>query len=411
MKRVSLSAVTAVPEKLFSVARLLVAVAALLLYGISGSLLAARSGGFLFGADAHLYGPIALGEVYDRIFRFHPVTVASAELWMLLHKPFSGWISAAAWHRILYAAAGAAGVWIAIGAFARIVPSRLALLGGVLYALTLSVWFFSSIEESKIVSATLVALYIALWLRVREQWTFGGACLLTLVLFVACLNEIVACFLFVIPALDEWQRRGFDISGLRWLIPHGLVFLLALLILETAIPERLAPGMDAEGKSHFSMLFYYLTRNDYSLAALWSFVLNWLLFSIAAPASLQFCKDCYVYFTPAVADYFGNPWRAAPVMLLAGLLAAMLIPRIRNGIPGRLRMFLVALAGYSLVRGAFFFVFNPVEVMLYTPSVILAHLLLFLAIFAATKIPAKVTILAVLALLLFIANGFFIIGV
>jgi hypothetical protein len=403
--------VNAAEQREYAIWRLLTAAGALALYAATAGILASRHAGLLFGADAHLYVPIATGEVFDRVFRFHPLTVASAELWMLLHKPFIAWIDARTWLQFLFAAAGAAGVWIATGAFARLVPWRLALAGGVIYALTFSVWFFSSIEESKLVSGTLATLYIAIWLRLREEWTARRAWLLTLVLFAACLNEIVACFLVVIPAVDELLRRGLNLRALRWLVAHGMVFLLALLILETAIPERLLPGTDAEGKSHFSMLLYYLARNDYSPGVLYSFVLNWLLFSVAAPEPLHYCPQCVSYFAPAFASYFFNPWRAAFLVPLCGLLLAMLVPKLRGKLPADTRAVLIALIVYSLLRATFFFVFNPSEAMLYTPSVMLAHLMLFVVIFAAAQIPAKGVLLAVLALLLFIANGLFMLGV
>lgn len=397
-------------QRIDAFCRLLIAAAAFALYVLSARFLAARHAGMLFGADAHLYAPIATGEVFDRVFRFHPVTVASAEFWMLLHRPLAGWIDPRTWLQILFAAIGAAGVWMATGAFARLMPMRLALAGSVLFALTLSVWFFASIEESKIVSGTLATFYIALWLRLREQWTARGAWLLTLVLFVACLNEIVACFLVIIPALDELQRRGFDLRALRWIAVHGLVFVLALLLLETAMPERLMPGTDAEGKSHFSMLFHYLARNEYSLTTLSSFILNWLLFSVAAPETLHYCPACAQYFDPTLASYFRNPWRAAFAVLFAGVLAAMFIPKLRMPMPEGIRRLLLALAAYSLLRAVFFFIFNPAEAILYTPSVMLPHLMLFLGVFAATQIPAKAALLAALAILLFIANGHFMIG-
>jgi hypothetical protein len=396
-------------QKIFVIGRLLFTAAAFALYAASVSPLSARSGGLLFGADAHLYGPIAFGEVYDRIFRFHPVTVTSAELWMQLHKYLANWIGPQTWLRLLFAAVGAAGVWMAINALSRIIPWRLALFGGALYALTLSVWFFSSIEESKIFSGTLVTLYIAMWMKLREDWTARGAILLTLVLFISCLNEIVAIFLGVIPALDELQRRGFGFRKLFWLAAHGLAFPVALLILETALPDRLSPVTTDEGRTHFSMMLYYMANHDFSFASLYSFMLNWFLFSVAAPMPLEWCKDCYVYFAPVISDYFRNPWRAAFLISFVVLLVAMFIPRLRTPIPQSLRAILLALAAYSILRGAFFFMFNPVEVMLYTPAVMAPHLVLFLAAFAAMRIPAKEAVLVVLAVLLLIGNGLFII--
>ena len=46
-----------------------------------------------------------------------------------------------------------------------------------IYAVSFGVWYFASIEESKIVTATLSALYIAIYLHLRDDWTMRGAVL------------------------------------------------------------------------------------------------------------------------------------------------------------------------------------------------------------------------------------------
>lgn len=405
-------------QKLFSSLRLLITAAAFVLYILSAGVLYPRHAGLLFGSDAHLYAEIATGQVFDRIFRFHPVAVGMAELWMFLHRPVAGLIGASTWLQMFFSGIAAVGVWIAISALTSVVPKRLALLGGVLYALCLSIWFFSSIPESKIVSASLSALYLALWLKLRENWNVKGACWLTLILFIACMNEIVASLLVAIPALDELQRRGFDFGKLRWLIAHGIVCLLALVLLEMALPDRLMPRTTVEGTSHFQMFFYYIARSlakdDYGLQELYAYLLNWFLFSVAAPGKIEICPNCDLNFVPELAGYFLNLWRTTVLVmiffLLGATLVARLVPTLHTELPSGMRELLIALATYSLLRFAFFFIFNPVEPMLYTPSVMLPHLMLFLIPFTMIKVPAKTGLLAVLTLLLFIANGLFMIG-
>src|SRR5262245_62001992 len=117
----------------------------------------------------------------------------------------------------MFAAAGAVGVWAAMWAFAAVVPRRYVLPLGAIYAVTLGVWYFSSVEESKAITAALTALYIATYLRLRTRWTLRGAVLLTAILLLACLNEIVAGFLVLVPAVDTLVRRGWDVRHGRWI--------------------------------------------------------------------------------------------------------------------------------------------------------------------------------------------------
>src|SRR5262249_35555490 len=146
----------------------------------------------------------------DRVTRFHPATTVLALAWMKLLHPLTAWVSPPQLLRAMSAAVGAVGVSAAMAAFAAFVPRRQVALWGIIYAVSLDVWFFASIEESKIVTATLAALYVVAYLRLRARWTTRGAALLTSILLIACLNEIVAAFLVAIPVVDTLIRRGWD---------------------------------------------------------------------------------------------------------------------------------------------------------------------------------------------------------
>src|SRR5262245_59020536 len=186
----------------------LVAGAAFSLYWLSSFVLEARNTTTHFGADTWFYTELAKGNVIDRIagnyhldriFRFHPTTVVMAVGWMKIVHLLTPWVAPPHLLKAMFAAVGAVGVWAAMAAFAAVVPRRYVILWGTIYAASLGVWYFSSIEESKIVTATLSGLYIATYLRLRRRWTLRGAVLLTVILLLACLNEIVAGFLLIIP--------------------------------------------------------------------------------------------------------------------------------------------------------------------------------------------------------------------
>ena len=290
------------------------------------------------------------------------------------------------------------------------------MLLGIIYATSLGVWYFSSIEESKIVTTTLTALYIGVYLRLRERWTLRGALLLMAILLAACLNEIVAVFLVVIPAVDTLVQRGLNFRQLRWIALHGLAGPAALVFLEGVVNGILVPpGTLPEGASHFSMLRYYVLGNNFGAAEAHSLLVNWLFFSIAAPTpdtiyALPPWPTYRAYFEPVLANYLSSPLSAGLAVLLGLMVVASVPPRFRVEAAGHLAGILPALFAYTVLRGTFFFILNPLEGLLYSGPAILAHLLLLGIPFAVSRIPAKQWLLAAFAVLLLVTNGTFIVG-
>jgi hypothetical protein len=396
--------------------RSLVVLAAFGLYWLSAVILQSRSGTTHFGADAHLYSLIAQGFTHDRLARFHPLTTVVAAAWMKLLSPLTSWIPLQVLLKAMFAAVGALGVWAAIAAFAAVAPHRTATLLGVIYAASLGVWYFSSIEESKIVSATLVALYIATYLRLRSSWTAPGAVLLTVILLLACLNEIVAALLLVIPAVDALVRGGWRWRGNLWIAAHALAAPLALLFLEVVVNGRLVDAAtNPEGASHLSMLMFYMSQNDFSADTFYWFAIRWWFFNLAAPsldatnaADFNYAGD----YGPDVtlASYFSSPVSAALVLVFGVILVACVLPRYRRDGIGDWAGVLLGLAAYALLRAAFFFAVYPGECLLFASGVTLAHLLLIAMPFATSRFPHKEWLLRACAALLLITNGSFIIG-
>jgi hypothetical protein len=402
----------------------LVALAAFGVYWASSFHLEAAHRTTHFAADTWFYAELAKGDVLgrltsdyhlDRIVRFHPTTVLLAAAWMEIVHPLAQWIEPRHLLKALFAAVGAAGVWAALCAFAAVVPRRYAIWLGAIYASSLSIWYFSSIEESKIVAATLTGLYIAAYLRLRTAWTPRGAALLTGILLVACLNEIVAAFLLVIPVVDTLAQRGWRLRELRWIAGHALAAPVALAILEAIMRGRMgAAGYHPEGANHLSMFLYYLAHNDYSMWSLHAFAVKWLLFSIAAPsrdasyladASINYGGD----FEPIAAHYLASPLSASLVVLLTIMLIASVLPWRRQALGG-LMPILLALLAYAVVRGLFFLVFIPYECILFSAPVVLAHILVAGLLFTTSRFPAKQALLASVAMLLLVTNAAFILG-
>ena len=399
-----------------SVLFVVVAGAAFGIYWLSSIILAARGATTNFGADSQHYTVLVEGQIVGRMARFHPVTVASALAWLKILNPLTLWIAPHHLLKAMFAAIGALGVAAAMWAFAAVVPRRHVLVCGLIYASSFGVWYFSSIEESKIVTASLSALYIAIYLHLREHWSRRGVVLLTAILLLACLNEIVAGFLLIVPIVDTLARRGWDWRHGRWIAVHGLVGPVALLILEFIVNGRLvASDINPESASQVSHLLFYLSRNDYSAANLYAFAVRWLFFNIAAPSPvatygaapwLGYRGD----FAPVLANYLTSPLSAGLVALAGAMIVVSMLRRYRAGSLGHSAGLLAALTAYAFVRGAFFLIYLPGEPLINSPAVAPAHLLIVLIPFTASRFPAKQTVLVAFAVLLFLSNGMFVIS-
>ncbi|WP_088347159.1 MULTISPECIES: hypothetical protein [Rhodomicrobium] len=390
--------------------RALLVLAACIAYAQTSLILDIRNAASSFGADSVLYYNIGFGDVEDRLTRFHPVTVLLAVGWMKIAGAMFNSVAPKDLLSAMFAVAGAAGVWAALSAFRALVPRRFVLLCGFIYAASLGVWYFSSIAESKIVTASLASIYIAIYVHLREQWTPARAAWLSITLFAACMNEIVSALLVVIPAVDYMLQPQPDRLPRRWLFKHALAAVAAYLTFEIYINRiLLEPATQMEGGSAYSMFLFYMGINDHGLASLYAFLLNWLFFNIAAPEhgathAITLWPTYQGYFQPAFTDYFSDLTPALLVGVVAFMALVSILPRYRALTTPAGPGLMPALIAYSLARGAFFFVFNPPEALLFSPGVTLAHLLLVLVPFSASRFQGKGPLLFAAAMLLFLNN-------
>ncbi len=421
----AIAARSSAEERNWRIAFGLIAAAAFGLYWLSAIVLEVRWATTHFGADTWFYAQLSSGDVWarsaadehlSRIARFHPVTIAMVATWVEITKPLTTFLSPAVLLKALFAAVGAVGVWAAALAFSVVMPKRFAALFSVIYATSLGIWYFSSIEESKIITATLAAIYIAGYLKLRENWTLRGAVGLTVVLGIACLNEIVSGFLVVIPFVDTLVRRGWDPLALLWVVAHALAAPAALIILETTFKTTFAAdAADSEGASHIGMLLYYMTRNAHGWPEIRAFFNNWLFFNMSAPMTradygVPPGHDYRGYFEPSLLGYFLSPATVLPIIILGVIVSIGAWTWWRKNWPvtDNTEGLLLGLLAYTAVRGTFFFIFNPPEPLLFSPAVTLAHLLIIGIPFVASSFSAKrLTLVALIAGLL-IANGSFI---
>lgn len=387
--------------------------AAFAIYWTSSFSLEIRNATTYFGADSWHFTELAFGHFNDRIIRLHPVTVVLSLGWMKLLSPLTAWIAPIALLKAMFALIGALGVLAAVHAFSAFMPRRYALLWAAIYGASMGIWYFSSIEESKIVSATLAATYIALYVILRENRTPRGMVILTGVLLIACLNEITAAFLVAIPAIDTLLRNKFDLRALRWVFLHALAAPLALLILEFGIRKFVVISPEhKEGSNLVEIFIWYASQNTFSLKTIFDFLQRWFLFNIAAPepeinyavAKLRYGGD----FEPALAHYFRSPFSALMIAAFAAMMFCAVLFRTQDPKSAPLGGIMLALCAYALLRMIFFFFFIPGECLLYSPSISLAHLLLVAIPFMASRFPYKGTLAALAAVALFATNAAFI---
>jgi hypothetical protein len=395
-----------------SIATAILVTGSFALYWTSSYSLEARGATTYFGADSWHFTELAFGHFNDRIMRLHPVTVGLALGWMKIFSPLAYWLAPIAILKAMFALVGALGVWAAVHAFSAFMPRRHAILWGAVYACSMGIWYFSSIEESKIISATLAAVYIALYVHLRGSWTPRGALLLTAVLFAACINEITAAFLVAIPAVDTFLKSRLEWRSLRWILLHALAAPLALILLEAIKRFAVTIAPNAEGNNFLEIFLFYASQTNYDLPTISAFLQRWVFFNLAAPEpEVHFADLATKYggdFEPALLHYFGSPASAALVAIFAIMIAAAFLLRNRDPQRVTLTAIMLGLLAYALARLVFFFVFLPAECLLYSPSVSLAHLLLVAVPFAASRFPYKEWLTAALAAAMIATNGIFI---
>jgi len=395
---------------IFGVAIAVLVAASFAIYMRSSFLIVAAQLPASFGADANLYYGIVTGDVSERIAKFHPITIWLAVGWMHLMGPVgvAAQLNPQLILMALFALVGALGIVPAAIAFSTVTERRNAFCLAAIYAFALGIWYFSAIPESKIVTATLASLYVALYMRYRDDAQSTKPFFLYALMAIACLNEIASAALILIPFVDA-LLMGRLRARLAFLATNALIIMASLFALEAIINPHFAQETQTlEGENFLSMFRYYASLGDHSIGSLYAFALNWLFFNIAAPAAAtNFVDPLYPgyvgYFAPAFSGYFMRPMS---IMLLVPFLALVALVLIdwKTALPDRNRSLLIALSAYSASRAAFFFMFNPAEALLFSPAATLAHLVICAIVLEKSPSLFKFPLLLSFALLLFASN-------
>jgi hypothetical protein len=121
------------------------------------------------------------------------------------------------------------------------------------------------------------------------------------------------------------------------------------------------------------------------------------------------------YFEPSLLNYIKSPASVGVAVSFCALVVASTLPRFRANYRAGMAVdnlagLLLALLAFTMLRAVFFFVFNPAEPLLFSPTVTLPHLLMLAIPFIMSRVPAKPLLLGGFCILLFVANGVFIMG-
>ena len=365
-----------------------------------------------FGADGNVYLKLAQKTIDDQILLFHPFAALLSVVWMKIFTPLTEMLPPEQILSAMFAAIGALGVGAAFSIFKAMMPRVYALPCTMIYAVSLSIWYFSSIDKSKIIEAAFACLYIAIYIQLRKSYTSRLSIYLTITYALACFNSIISALLVLIPVIDIFLRnyRMRDaLRDMRWVFYHVLPAPIVLLLMEAMINSHILGQTDqAKGANHFDLFITFASLADHSIINIYNFVINWFFFSVAAPApnalyAYPIWPDYHGYWEPELANYFGS---LVTVILitsagLAGVYACFLPKAAKDREWSSL---LYGLIGFSIARALFFFTFAPPESLLYSPPAVICHLVIFLKAFVSSKFAYKKYMLYFLLATLLVTN-------
>ncbi len=164
-----------------------------------------------------------------------------------------------------------------------------------------------------------------------------------------------------------------------------------------------------------SMLLFYLADNDFDWTTTTTFLSNWLLFNIAAPAKLAThafpqWPNYRGFFPPGLGNYLTSPWGWGLALMFGMVVLTSLFTLRGNESVRMAKGLLLGLLAYAVLRGGFFYVFDPNECLLFSTSVTLAHMVLIGLPFVTSRIPCKSVIIGLGTTLLFVNNAIFMFG-
>jgi len=330
---------------------------------------------YAFGADVPHY-TFGIGHGFR-----HPITAKLMEFYrgfisILLPITITPFVM-----KLLFSFFGAINVMIVHSICSMFFSRYRSVLVAVCYGFSLSVWYFSSVPESYVFSATLYSLYFWYFIKHCSDLRLIKVLILLGLLTLALLNDISSVYLLLLPFVYYNKKIITDKKIRSYFLLH--VFFIFACCVVIKINEW--PVVE----------FYSNMRNDFSVT---SFIkddfieplLNLLFFSIGAPShevtyAPRMLPYYPGYFQPSVWGYMSQIVTAIFFVFYSGLMIIALtrVQLIKHN------KFIIPFIIFLFARYLSIIFLNPGEAFLFTMLSTLPLLLVLFCLFDSAQFRYK----------------------
>jgi len=249
------------------------------------------------------------------------------------------------------------------------------------YGFSLSVWYFSSVPESYVISATLYSLYIWYFIKHSSDLRLTQVLISLGILTLALLNDISSVFLLLLPLTYYNKKIITDKKIRRFFLLHVFFFLASWFV----IKFQQWPLVE----------FYSNMRNDFSVKSFMindfmEPLLNVTFFSIGAPShevsyAPRMLPHYPGYFVPSLWGYMNHIVTAIFFVFYSGfiMIALSRIHLIKHN------KFIIPFIIFIIARYVSIIFVNPGEAFLFTILSTLPLLLVLFFLFDMTNFKYK----------------------
>jgi len=343
-----------------------------------------------FGADVPNY-TFGIGNLWH-----HPLTgwlITSYRYFInnLLHIAYSTTVA-----KFLFSFFGAINVMIVYRIFLMFFNRYKSFLFTVCYGFSLSVWYFSSVPESYVISATLYSLYFWYFIKHCSDLRLMKVLILLGILAFAICNDISSVFLLFLP-LIYFNKEIITNKRIRSYFLLHVFFLVALCIMFKFL------GWDV-------VKFFLIQREGYgpSSYVLSDFIepfLNVIFFSVGAPShetsyAPRLLSFNSAFFKPTLLGYMDHIVTAI-FFIFYGSLMIIALSRVQLI---KHNKFIIPFIVFIAARYLSIVFFNPGEAFLFTTLSTLPLLLILFCLFDTAHFRYKGAFELVLFLSMFASN-------
>jgi hypothetical protein len=197
-----------------------------------------------------------------------------------------------------------------------------------IYGFSANIWFFSASPESYIISVMFATLYLFLFLKFQNSWSFKTIFLLTVTLILGIMNDITLIILLSIP-LVFYFKEFIKNTKLRFLfIIHGLSAFLVIHFVLNFLTKRVHEQSIYEYYLRYKQI-WGLDNTSRGLHELHELLLNMLFFGFGFPSGKasypsKISPGYDQTLLPSLAQYFEHAFPAIFLILYIILITSFL---------------------------------------------------------------------------------------